>query len=208
MLGKKTQTMPKPMVQVLIAHFGIDPFIVLISCLLSLRARDTATLPVCMELFEYVRTPEQMIELSLVELERRFYSLGFYRAKASQVKEACHELIERFSGKVPGSMDELLSIKGVGRKTANLVLGHAFGVPSICVDVHVHRISNRLGLVSTKTPEQTEFALQKIIPKEFWIELNTLLVVWGQNVCTPVSPRCSRCPLFDQCIRKGVTSSR
>jgi endonuclease-3 len=142
------------------------------------------------------------------QLERSIYALGFYRRKAASLRYVSQELITRFHGKVPSSPEELLSIKGIGRKTANLVLGEAFGIPALCVDTHVHKISNRLGLVSTKTPDQTEWALKKILPQQYWIEYNRLLVVWGQNICVPLSPFCSKCPVFDLCHRVGVIKSR
>lgn len=161
--------------------FGHDPFLMLISCLLSLRTRDVITKPVCMQLFKKVRTPEQLLKMPLAELEKIIYSTGFYHQKARTLKQVSKELIERFHGKVPHTEAELRSIKGIGQKTANLVLGLAFGIPAICVDTHVHRISNLLGLVHTKTPEQTEKALKKILPKKYWIDYNNWCVKLGQN---------------------------
>lgn len=208
MLRKATVKREKPAVSHVISRYGRDPFLILISCLLSLRARDTASLPVSLKLFERAQTPQEMLQIPRSELEKLFYSIGYYRQKAKTIHEVCQELIDRFHGNVPHTQEELLSIKGVGIKTANLVLGQGFGIPAICVDIHVHRISNRLGLVETKTAEQTEKALQEILPKEYWIEFNYLLVIWGQNICVPISPFCSRCVLTDICPKIGVTLLR
>lgn len=208
LLRKATTQMTPPMSSSIIELYGKDPFLILISCLLSLRARDVITLPVSKQLFSLARTPEELSALPLEKLETIFYPLGFYRKKARLVKEVSVDLLKRFNGKVPATMEELLSIKGVGRKTANLVLGYAFDVPSICVDTHVHRVSNRLGIVATRTTEQTEYALQKIVPQQYWTELNTLLVVWGQNICVPLSPFCSKCVLNPLCPKIGVTKRR
>lgn len=203
-----TKGMQEPMSVILVREYGPDPFLVLISCLLSLRSKDVATLPIVRQLWAKARTPEQICNLSLPVLERLFYSIGFYRQKARTIKSVACDILKRFGGEVPSQMDQLLSIKGVGRKTANLVRGAGFGIPSICVDVHVHRISNRLGIINTRTPQQTEFELMRIIPKEDWIVFNHLLVMWGQNVCTPRSPFCSRCAIRDLCKRIGVHASR
>lgn len=208
LLEKSVKNMQKPMVSSIIDQFGKDPFLVLISCLLSLRAKDTVTLRVCDVLFQKARTPQALLSISFDDLSKILYSLGFYRKKAIVVHEVCRELLQRFDGKVPKTRDELLSLPGVGRKTANLVLGEAFGIPAICVDTHVHRISNRLGLVSTKTPEQTEIALERVIPKKYWIIWNRLLVTWGQNICVPIRPYCSRCPLAPLCQRVDVIKNR
>jgi len=185
-----------------------DPFLVLISCLLSLRTKDQTTLPAAERLFAVADTPRKMLALSAAEIEKLIYPVGFYRTKARRIIGICRDLLSRFAGKVPEKIDELLTLKGVGRKTANLVLTEGFGKPAICVDTHVHRISNRFGYVRTKTPEGTEAALRKILPQRYWIEYNSTLVLWGQNVCRPVSPLCSRCPLKNICARIGVTKSR
>ena len=200
--------MIKPMVSSLIDQFGQDPFLVLISCLLSLRTKDTVTLPICIRLFAQAKTPQEFLKIPQTQLQKLIYSVGFYRRKAAVLHAVCQQIIDEFNGKVPKPREKLLSLPGVGRKTANLVLGEGFGIPAICVDTHVHRISNRLGLVKTSTPAQTEAALEKILPKEYWIEWNQLLVMWGQNICVPISPYCSRCPVFDLCKRVGVTKSR
>jgi len=208
MLRKATAKMEKPAVSHVVQRYGRDPFLILISCLLSLRARDTMSLPVSLKLFLQAKTPQEMIKIPRSELESLFYSLGYYRQKAKAVHEVSLQLLERFQGTVPQTREELLSLTGVGIKTANLVLGEGFGIPAICVDIHVHRVSNRLGLVDTKTPEETERALQEILPQEYWIEFNHLLVTWGQNICVPISPFCSACVLNPICPKKGVTRSR
>ncbi|MHC1585686.1 MAG: endonuclease III domain-containing protein, partial [Candidatus Syntropharchaeia archaeon] len=151
-----------------------DPFMVLISCILSLRTKDEVTAQASRRLFELARTPEEMLALDLEEIERAIYPVGFYRKKALQIKEISRELVERHASKVPEDLDKLLKLKGVGRKTANIVITVGFGKPGIAVDTHVHRISNRLGLVSAKNPEETELELRKILPKEYWIDLNNL----------------------------------
>ncbi len=185
-----------------------NPFKVLISCILSLRTKDQVTGEASARLFALADTPAKMGELPLEILEKTIYPVGFYRNKSVQIKEICRVLAEKYNGEVPDTIDELLSFKGVGRKTANLVVTLGFGKPGICVDIHVHRICNRLGYVSTKTPEQTEYALREKLPKQYWLGINDLLVTFGQNQCTPVSPRCSTCPLHLLCNRVGVGKSR
>jgi endonuclease-3 len=200
--------MGKPMVFFISDQFGHDPFLVLISCLLSLRTKDQVTLPASLRLFERARTPAKILTISLAELEKIVYPVGFYRKKARLLHAVCQNLLDRFDGAVPSTIEELLSIKGVGRKTANLVLGEGFGIPAICVDTHVHRVANRLGLVNTKTVDQTEQALKEIIPEKDWININRWLVVWGQQICVPISPFCSRCPLAGVCKKRGVVKNR
>lgn len=207
-LRKATKDMMPPLIDLVVAEFGHDPYLIIIACLLSLRAKDTTTIHVCRELFTRVRTPAAMLELNRQELERIIFKTGFYKNKADVLQHVSRELIERFGSQVPKSYDELMSIKGVGPKTANLVLGLAFGTPAICVDTHVHRISNRLGLIKTATPEQTEVALKRVLDKQDWIIWNHLLVIWGQNICAPVSPRCSGCAIKGLCPRVGVSKSR
>jgi endonuclease-3 len=185
-----------------------DPFKVLISCILSLRTRDQVTAETSMRLFALADTPEKLSRLSVSEIETAIYPAGFYRVKAQQILEISRQLAESHGGSVPDDLDALLKFKGVGRKTANLVLTLGFGKAGICVDTHVHRICNRWGYVSTRTPEQTEVALRKKLPPEYWIVINDLLVTFGQNQCTPVSPRCSGCPLYHLCDRVGVVKSR
>ncbi len=185
-----------------------SPYRVLISTLLSLRTKDETTLKASRRLFEKADTPEKMIKLSKEEIEKLIYPVGFYHRKAEQILNISKILIEKYGGKVPDELDELLKLPGVGRKTANLVLNEGFGKLGICVDTHVHRISNRLGLVKTKNPTETEFALQKVLPKKHWIIFNTLLVTLGQNICTPISPKCSQCPLQKICPKIGVKKHR
>lgn len=185
-----------------------DPFIVLISCLLSLRTKDAVTFAASERLFALAATPQKLAALSLPVIEKAIYPACFYRVKARTLKNLCADLLSRFGGKVPDTMDELLSLKGVGRKTANLVLTLGHRKPGICVDVHVHRISNRLGYIRTKTPEESEMALRRKLPERYWMIFNDLLVPYGQNLCAPVSPWCSRCPLLRYCAKRGVTTRR
>lgn len=185
-----------------------SPFLVLISCLLSLRTKDETTLPACERLFARASTVNDLLKVPVSDIEKLIYPVGFYKTKARTLKGVCQDLIDRYGGKVPDEIDELLTLKGVGRKTANLVLTEGFGKLGVCVDTHVHRISNRLGYVKTRTPEETEFALRAKLPTKYWIDYNAQLVTWGQNVCKPVSPLCSRCPVNDICERNGVVISR
>lgn len=185
-----------------------DPFLVLISCMLSQRTKDTTTIPASERLFSIARRPQEMLKLSAQQIEKAVFPVGFYRTKAKNIKHVCRVLVDKFQGKVPSDIETLLTLRGVGRKTANLVLTEGFGKLGICVDTHVHRISNRLGYVRTKTPEETEMDLRRKLPKKFWIEYNALLVVWGQNTCKPVSPLCSQCRIRLLCPRKNVRSSR
>lgn len=185
-----------------------DPFKVLVSCILSLRTQDRTTAAASERLFALADTPARMIALTTDEIEKAIYPVGFYRVKAGQIAGICTALLDRYQGKVPGDLDELLKLKGVGRKTANLVITLGFGKPGICVDTHVHRICNRWGYVATQTPEETEFVLRARLPEEYWLIINDLLVTFGQNLCHPVSPRCSSCPLWHLCDRVGVVRSR
>lgn len=185
-----------------------DPFRILIACLLSLRTRDKVTLGASQRLFERARTPQQLLSLPLRSIQKRIYPVAFYRVKSQRIHEICQHLIGRFQGKVPGTLEELLTLPGVGRKTANLVVTMGFKKLGICVDTHVHRISNRLGYVRTKSPEKTEMALRAKLPKRYWIPYNDLLVSFGQTICHPVSPWCSRCPVERYCRKVGVTYSR
>lgn len=188
---KETYQTAEPMTAQIVHDYGRDPFLILISCLLSLRARDTMTYPVSKKLFRYAKTPQELLNIPLQELEKIIKSVGFYRRKAFVLKEVSQELIDRFGGIVPSTEKELLSIKGIGRKTANLVLGEAFGIPALCVDTHVHRIANHLELVHTATPFETEQELKKIVPRKWWIRLNYLFVKWGQSICTPYKKHCT-----------------
>jgi endonuclease III len=185
-----------------------DPYQVLISCILSLRTKDKTTTEASTRLFKVADNPKDMVKLSASRLGKIIYPVGFYRNKAKVIIGASRKIIKDFKGWVPRTLDELLAIKGVGRKTANLVLGLGYNIPAVCVDTHVHRITNRLGWVKTKTPEETEKALEKIVPEDYWIDLNTILVTFGQNICVPVSPFCSRCLVYKFCKRINVTRSR
>lgn len=185
-----------------------DPFLVLISCILSLRTKDKTTAKASEQLFRLARTPQKMMKLSTKQIENAIYPVGFYITKAKRIKEICKTLVNDYGGRVPDDIDELLKLKGVGRKTANLVVTLGYGKPGICVDTHVHRISNRLGYVRTRNPYETEFALRKKLPRKYWLIYNDLLVTWGQNVCVPISPWCSRCPIRRYCRRIGVNKSR
>lgn len=185
-----------------------DPFRVLVSCLLSLRTKDQTTETASERLFRLATTPAQMAGLPVAAIEKAIYPVGFYRTKARTLKTLSRDLIDRFDSRVPDDLDLLMSLKGVGRKTANLVMTLGHRKYGICVDVHVHRISNRLGYVRTKTPEQTEMTLRGKLPKRYWMEYNDLLVTYGQNVCGPVSPLCSGCAISRYCNRIGVTRSR
>ena len=185
-----------------------DPFRILISCLLSLRTKDKTTSEASARLFALAHTPASLFKVPLKRIERAIYPVGFYRTKAKSIHAICRRLLEVYGGKVPASIDELVTLSGVGRKTANLVVTVGYGKPGICVDIHVHRISNRWGYVKTKTPEKTEEALRRKLPKQYWISFNDLLVPYGQNLCQPVSPLCSQCKLTEYCERVGVKQSR
>lgn len=191
-----------------VAQDSRDPFRVLIACLISLRTKDEVTAEASARLFRLARTPHAMVRLPAARIARAIYPAGFYRTKARTIKGLCRTLLAEHGGKVPDDLERLLGLKGVGRKTANLVITIGYGKPGICVDTHVHRISNRLGIVSTKIPEETEFALRKLLPRRHWIPYNDLLVTFGQNLCKPISPLCSTCPVQVLCPRLGVTKHR
>lgn len=176
-----------------------DPYIVLIACILSLRTKDQTTYPATMRMLEIAETPEDMAKADLEELTEAIYPVGFYQNKAKQIIALSKRIVEEYGGKVPDSIEELVKFDGVGRKTANLVMAKGFNLPAICVDVHVHRIFNRLGLVNTKTPEETEMKLREIIPQKYWIDLNTLFVTLGQNICKPTKPVCENCTICEFC---------
>lgn len=192
----------------IVAQCEQSPFKVLVSCIISLRTKDEVTALASARLFERAGTAEGMLKLTADEIADLIYPAGFYRNKSSQILEISRRLVEEYKGNVPDEIDELLKFKGVGRKTANLVVTLGFGKPGICVDTHVHRICNRWGYLITKTPEETESELRRKLPAEYWIEINDLLVAFGQNHCHPVSPRCSSCCLVHCCIRAGVKASR
>jgi endonuclease-3 len=185
-----------------------DPFRVLISTMLSLRTKDAVTAAASQRLYALADTPRALLRLTPRQIEKTIYPVGFYRTKARNILQVCRELIDRFDGAVPADIDELVKLPGVGRKTANLVVTLGYGKPGICVDTHVHRITNRWGYVRTKTPEQTEMALRANLPRAYWIEINDELVALGQNICHPTSPKCSLCPVRAYCDRVGVTRSR
>lgn len=185
-----------------------DPFVILISTLLSLRTKDEVTELATERLFGLASTPAEMLKVPEDKIAKTIYPVGFYRVKARAIHHVCGELIKRFDSRVPDNLEDLLGIKGVGRKTANLVISLAYGKPGICVDTHVHRISNRLGYVKTKTPDETEFALRAKLPRRHWIIYNTLMVAFGRKTCKPVSPLCSTCPISIYCARVGVVLSR
>jgi endonuclease-3 len=191
-----------------IARKRRDPFHVLISTILSLRTKDQVTREASKKLFAKADSPKALLSLTEDEIARLTFPVGFYRTKARTILQVCRDLLEKYEGRVPDELDELLKLRGVGRKTANLVITLGFGKPGVCVDTHVHRVSNRLGYVKTKTPEQTEFELRKKLPKEYWIEFNDLLVTWGQNICKPISPFCSICKIRAYCKQVGVTRHR
>ncbi|KIE42561.1 endonuclease III domain-containing protein [Geobacter anodireducens] len=206
-LDEVVKQWPSPAVTIVSQREG-NPFKVLVSCILSLRTQDRTTGPASERLFALADTPAAMVRLSKEDIEKAIYPVGFYRTKAEQILDICRLLLERYGGRVPDDLDELLAFKGVGRKTANLVITLGFGKPGICVDTHVHRICNRWGYIRTKTPEQTEFALRRILPHRYWLVINDYLVTFGQNHCTPVSPRCSTCVLVPWCDRVGVVKHR
>jgi len=205
---RRTAPRWNPTALAVIADRDRDPFRVLIACILSLRTQDTTTGPASERLFARADTPRAMLRLTPREIERLIYPVGFYRTKARVVLGISRDLLARFGGEVPDEIDALLTLKGVGRKTANLVVTMGYGKPGICVDTHVHRISNRLGYVRTRDPEATEMALRAKLPRRYWIGYNDLLVAFGQNVCAPISPRCSVCPVRTLCRRVGVKTSR
>ena len=185
-----------------------DPYKVLISTMLSLRTKDATTEQACSKLFAIASSPEEIARTPLDVIERAIFPVGFYKTKARSIREASRIILEKYGGTVPSGMDQLLGLPGVGRKTANLVIILGFDDMGICVDTHVHRISNRWGYVSTKTPEATEMKLREILPERYWKDINNFLVPYGQHVCLPVSPFCSQCKLFSLCGRIGVKSSR
>ncbi len=191
-----------------VARTRRPPFAILIATLISLRTKDEVTREASQRLLSLADTPEKMVQLPIPVIEKAIYPAGFYRTKAQRIHDICETLIQKYDGRVPDTLEKLTELKGVGRKTANLVITQGYGKLGICVDTHVHRISNRLGLVKTKTPDKTETALRKVLPKEFWIEYNDLLVTFGQNLCTPISPHCSQCPVTHLCERIGVKSAR
>lgn len=204
-VAQSVEQLPQPLIDQMHAA---GPFKVLIATLLSLRTRDETTAIVAPRLFAMADTPATMAALDERQIAELIYPVGFYRNKARDIKAICTILITKYNGDVPTTMDELLALPGVGRKTANLVLAIGHNIPAICVDIHVHRICNRWGYLDTKTPEETEMALRRDLPESAWIAINGLLVTLGQQICHPVSPRCSQCPVANVCVRRGVTRQR
>ncbi len=192
----------------LIAKRKSDPFLILVSTIISLRTKDEVTIDASNRFYEKIKTPEDAIQIGHKAIAEIIYPAGFYPTKAKRIVEISKILLEKYNGKVPDNMDDLLSLPGVGRKTANLVLVEAFGKAAICVDTHVHRISNRTGYVKTNSPEATEMALRKKLPVKYWKIYNEILVAFGQKLCRPISPWCSKCPVSDMCRKKGVVKSR
>jgi endonuclease III len=190
------------------ATLSRDPYQVLIACLLSLRTKDETTGPAARRLFALADTPEKMLTLTKAQIEQAIYPVGFYKTKAQTVLDISRELVDKYDARVPDEIDGLLTFKGVGRKTANLVVTLGYRKPGICVDTHVHRISNRWGYVETQTPEETEMALREKLPPQYWIEINDLLVAMGQTICHPTSPKCSLCPIEKYCAKINVARSR
>jgi len=207
LLKKQVKSLNTPWLENYAGH-DRDPFKVLVSCLLSLRTQDKTTGEASERLFALAPVPEVLAGLPVKTIEKAIYPVGFYRVKSQRVKAISREIMERFGGKVPDTIEELLTLKGVGRKTANLVVILGYDRPGICVDTHVHRITNRWGYVQTKTPDETEYALREKLPRKYWKEINGLLVAFGQNICKPVSPFCSECDLNKYCAKVGVLRSR
>jgi endonuclease-3 len=191
-----------------IAKESRSPFKVLIGTLISSRTKDEVTHDATERLFERAETPEQMLKLEREEIKELIYPAGFYKNKSKYILQTAQILVDQFNGKVPDTIEELVKLPGVGRKTANLVITLAFNKPGICVDTHVHRIFNRWGYIDTTKPEQTEMQLRQKLPKKYWIPINNLLVTYGQNLCTPISPHCSKCPVADFCDQRGVDQHR
>lgn len=199
---------PLPSVSLMALEKQGDPFAILVSTVISLRTKDRVTLEASKRLLKVADSPQKLVRLETEEIEKLIYPAGFYKRKAAQLKNISKDLIERFKGAVPSSSEELLSLPGVGIKTANLVLNLGFGIDAVCVDCHVHEIANRLGWINTKTPEESVKALEEIMPKKYWIPLNELLVSYGQTICLPVSPFCSKCGENEVCPKTGVRKSR
>ena len=197
-----------PPIVTFISKRGATPFEVLVSTMLSLRTKDEVTSKACERLFAVARTPLEILEQDEDELKKLIYPVGFYSTKAKRLRDISRIIIEEYKGRVPDQLNELMKLPGVGRKTANLVLIEGYGKDAICVDTHVHRISNRIGYVKTKTPENTEWALRKKLPLKYWIRYNELLVAFGQVICRPLSPFCSKCPVEWMCPKIGVHRSR
>jgi len=206
-LRQEMKDLPDPSVT-LVGKRWKSPYLVLISCILSLRTKDETTLPASERLFKLADNPQTMLKLKAKQIEQVVFPVGFYKTKAKNILGISRDIIEKFDEQVPDDIDTLMTMKGVGRKTANLVLTEGFGIPAMCVDTHVHRISNRFGYVETKTPDETEIVLREKLPKKHWMDYNALLVTWGQNRCRPISPKCSECGVKKYCSRVNVNVSR
>lgn len=202
-LKKEYRKFKTPFVTI-VAEKTREPFRVLISTIISLRTKDKTTAEASMRLFALASNPRDMRQLKISQIEKALYPAGFYTVKAKTIKEVCRELVESYDSKVPDVLDELLKLKGVGRKTANLVITLGYNKPGICVDTHVHRIFNRIGYIETKSPDDSEFVLREKLPKRYWIDINSLLVAYGQNVCKPIGPMCNICKISDLCRKVGV----
>ena len=206
-LGRVAKSLEIPVVSEVAGLEG-DPFKVLVATIISLRTKDEVTAVASRRLFEHAASPRAMLELPRERIAELIFPAGFYRVKAGQILSLCRRLLDEFGGRVPDDLETLLSLDGVGRKTANLTLTEGFKKPGICVDIHVHRICNRWGYIRTKTPDATEMRLRKKLPKGWWIPINPILVAFGRHICRPVSPHCSRCPVADVCRRVGVEKHR
>ncbi len=202
-LERQFKSYPAPVVDLIEAQTK-DPFKILVTTMLSARTKDQTTSEVAHRLFKTVNKPEDLNNYTVEELEKMLYPVGFFRNKARYLKKLPKVLKDEFHNNVPEEIDDLVKLPGVGRKTANLVCAIAFKKPAICVDVHVHRITNRFGYIKTKTPFETEMALRGKLPKKYWININSYLVAFGQNHCTPLNPKCSTCTIYDECERIGV----
>ncbi len=192
----------------LIAMQSRDPFKVLLSTIISLRTKDEVTIEASKRIYKLLSKPSDVYNVTLEQLENAIYPCGFYKRKAIQLIEICDRLVKEFNSRVPDDIDTLLTFPGIGRKTANLVVAEGYNLPALCVDVHVHRICNRLGYLNTEDPEDTEFTLRRSLDQQYWKKINYLMVAFGQSLCRPVSPHCSKCPLLDVCKRKDVGKSR
>jgi endonuclease-3 len=206
-LKREVRRWQEPIVGVVAKSSG-DPFRILLSTVLSLRTKDQTTAQASARLFRLATVPKKLGSIPLRRIERAIYPVGFYRTKARHIREICRDLMARYDGRVPDTIEDLLTLKGVGRKTANLVVTLGFHKPGICVDTHVHRISNRWGYIRTRTPKESEEALRRKLPRRYWMIFNDLLVPFGQNLCKPISPLCSQCKLAQYCDRVGVVKSR
>ncbi len=201
---KHSPALAKAPVVFFMSKVGDGSLRVLISTILSLRTKDEVTGPATERLFSVVSTPEEILKLSIEEIQKLIYPVGFYKTKSKQILQISEILIQKYDSKVPEDLDLLLELPGVGRKTANLVMDVAFGQPAVCVDIHVHRISNRLGFCTTKTPEETEFYIREHVSQNIWHEFNRPLVALGQVICRPISPKCELCPIFEFCVRNII----